>query len=111
LGDKKRCPVISLISLIVRIGQDAVAAAPIAPELEPLEKPTNAPQPIRKPVLCTRGGYVLGYSAQIAVSDDHLIVAQRVIQKNVDNASLVPMVRQAASSPTPASPPTRTLNC
>lgn len=40
-----------------------------------------------------RGGeFVLGYSAEIAVSDDHLIVAQRVTQNATDNASLVPMI-------------------
>jgi transposase len=38
-----------------------------------------------------RGGYTLGYNAEIAVSDDHLIVAQRVHQANVDNASLAEM--------------------
>lgn len=38
-----------------------------------------------------RGGFCLGYAAEIAVSDDHLIVAQRVHQSNVDNASLAPM--------------------
>jgi transposase len=36
--------------------------------------------------------FVLGYSAEIAVSDDHLIVAQRVTQNVTDNDSLVPMV-------------------
>ena len=36
--------------------------------------------------------FVLGYSAEIAVSDDHLIVAQRVTQNVTDNASLQPMV-------------------
>lgn len=36
--------------------------------------------------------FVLGYSAEIAVSDDHLIVAQRVTQNETDNASLAPMV-------------------
>lgn len=40
-----------------------------------------------------RGGeFVLGYSAEIAVSDDHLILAQRVTQHAADNASLVPMI-------------------
>ncbi len=39
-----------------------------------------------------RGGFVLGYTAEIAVSDDHLIVAQRVTQNVTDNASLEPMV-------------------
>jgi transposase len=49
-----------------------------------------------------RGGFVLGYSAEIAVSDDHLIVAQRVTQNTTDNASLSPMleqVRQRCGSP------------
>jgi transposase len=40
-----------------------------------------------------RGGFVLGYTAEIAVSDDHLIVAQRVTQNPTDNASLEPMVQ------------------
>jgi len=39
-----------------------------------------------------RGGFVLGYTGEIAVSDDHLIVAQRVTQNATDNASLEPMV-------------------
>lgn len=36
--------------------------------------------------------FVLGYSAEIAVSDDHLIVGQRVTQNVTDNESLVPMI-------------------
>jgi transposase len=39
-----------------------------------------------------RGGFVLGYTAEIAVSDDHLIMAQRVTQNATDNASLAPML-------------------
>lgn len=38
--------------------------------------------------------FVLGYSAEIAVSDDHLIVAQRVTQNVTDNESLLPMLDQ-----------------
>ena len=38
--------------------------------------------------------FVLGYSAEITVSDDHLIVAQRVTQNVTDNASLTPMLDQ-----------------
>jgi transposase/IS5 family transposase len=41
-----------------------------------------------------RGGYALGYTAEIAVSDDHLIVAQRVTQNASDNDSLPPLVEQ-----------------
>lgn len=46
--------------------------------------------------------FVLGYSAEIAVSDDHLIVAQRVTQNVTDNQSLMPMlheVEQRCSQP------------
>lgn len=39
--------------------------------------------------------FLLGYSAEIAVSDDHLIVAQRVTQNPADNRSLAPMLDQA----------------
>lgn len=39
-----------------------------------------------------RGGFTLGYTATLAVSEDHLIVAQRVTQESNDNESLLPMV-------------------
>jgi transposase len=39
-----------------------------------------------------RGGFVLGYTGEIAVSDDHLVVAQRVTRNVNDNASLQPML-------------------
>jgi transposase len=38
-----------------------------------------------------RGGFCLGFAAEIAVSDDHLIVAQRVHQATTDNDSLAAM--------------------
>jgi hypothetical protein len=40
-----------------------------------------------------RGGFCLGYTAELAVSDDHLIVAQRVHQAGVDNQSLAAMTQ------------------
>src|SRR5262249_55124265 len=44
-------------------------------------------------VLRQRGQHFeLGYTAEIAVSDDHLIVGQRVTQNATDNQSLLPMV-------------------
>ena len=53
--------------------------------------------------LRTREGWQLGYSAEIAVSEDHLIVGQRVTQNASDNHSLLPMVeevgRQCGESP------------
>jgi transposase len=41
-----------------------------------------------------RGGFTLGYTATLAVSEDHLIVAQQVTQESTDNEALVPMVDQ-----------------
>jgi len=44
--------------------------------------------------LHTAQGWALGYTADLAVSDDHLIVATRVTQNATDNGSLVPMVEE-----------------
>jgi transposase len=44
--------------------------------------------------LRARSGFDLAYTGEIAVSDDHLIVAQRVTQNATDNASLLAMVEQ-----------------
>ncbi len=42
-----------------------------------------------------RGGrFELGYTGEIAVSDDHFIVAQRVTQNAADNDSLLPMLAE-----------------
>jgi transposase len=47
-----------------------------------------------------RGGFALGYTAEVAVSDDHIIVAQRVHREPTDNGSLVEMVEQVPHAPT-----------
>ena len=39
-----------------------------------------------------RQGFTLGYTVSMAVSEDHLIVEQRVTQETTDNASLLPVV-------------------
>jgi transposase len=53
--------------------------------------------------LRTREGWILGYSGEIAVTEDHLIAGQRVTQQASDNASLLPMVdevsRQCRATP------------
>lgn len=46
--------------------------------------------------LRSRDGWQLGYTAEIAVSEDHLIVAHRVTQNASDNASLLPLVDEAS---------------
>ena len=40
-----------------------------------------------------RGGFCLGYTGELAVSDDHLVVAQRVHQGATDNGSLNEMTK------------------
>jgi transposase len=44
-----------------------------------------------------RRGFTLGYTATLAVSDDHLIVAQQVSRELNDNGLLVPMVDRVQS--------------
>jgi len=67
---------------------------------ERLEKLKKSGLKRRSPVdeqarfLRVRGGYVLGYTPEIAVSEDHLVVAYRVTQNPTDNSSLIPMVRK-----------------
>lgn len=57
--------------------------------------------------LRSRHGFELGYTAEIAMSEDHLILAQRVTQQSTDNASLIGMVEQVES--TCGSPPGEVL--
>ena len=42
--------------------------------------------------LKTRQGFVLGYTATLAASEDHLIVEQRITQEATDSAALLPTV-------------------
>lgn len=44
------------------------------------------------------GGFVLGYTVDLAVSDDHLIVGQRTTQAVSDSASLLPLVQQVEAT-------------
>jgi transposase len=97
-------------------GAGGVAAVPeqvldtVEPRLKPLPKPRLERRSLTDPearFLRARGRFVLGYTAEIAVSDDHLIVAQRVTQAVNDNAALLPMVDQVQLSC--GSPPGRVL--
>src|SRR5205807_2105278 len=47
--------------------------------------------------LKTRKGFLLGYTGEIAVSEDQLIVGQRVTQAKTDNDSLLPMIAELQS--------------
>ena len=45
-----------------------------------------------------RGGFILGYTVDLAVSDDHLILGQRTTQAVSDSDSLLPMVKQVEAT-------------
>lgn len=84
--------------LEVAIGELNQALAEMPPRLERLKKSglkrLSRTDEDARFLRRRRGEFVLGYSAEIAVSDDHFIVAQRVTQSVTDNESLVPMVDQ-----------------
>lgn len=63
--------------------------------LERLRKSGQAKLSPRDPearFLRERGGFILGYSPELAVNQEHLIVAHRLTQNATDNGSLVAMV-------------------
>jgi hypothetical protein len=89
--------------LEVAIGELNRALAELPPRLERLKKSGLKKSGLKKlsrsdedaRFLRQRGGtFVLGYTGEIAVSDDHLIVAQRVTQNATDNDSLAPLLDQ-----------------
>jgi len=77
-----------------RVGQEEIAR--VREQLQQLrqsgENQLSSTDPEAR-FLRERGGrFVLGYTAEVAVSEDHFIVAQRVTQNKSDNKALVPMV-------------------
>jgi len=91
---------------------EAVEQVELSRDLAPLPRPARLLwQSVTDPdarFLRARGGrFVLGYTGEIAVSEDHLIVAQRVTAQSTDNASLEPMVELVKASC--GSPPGRVV--
>jgi len=69
--------------------------AEIPPRLERLKKSGLKRRSVTDPesrFLKARQGFTLGYTATLAVSEDHLIVEQRVSQEVTDNGTLIPVV-------------------
>ena len=75
-------------------GAQAQEPAAVREALKPLPRPQRRSRTDADArFLRERGGrFVLGYTAEIAVSEDHLIVAQRVTQNANDVGALLPMV-------------------
>jgi transposase len=78
---------------------DASAAERLRQQMKkPLAQASNEKRSLTDPdarFLRERGGrFRLGYSGELAVSEDHFIVAARVTQQAADTASLLPMVEE-----------------
>jgi transposase len=92
--------------VLVRRADDAVRAA--EEHLEQVRAGRRVPERVRQRelrrnltdpdsrVMPTRGkGFIQGYNAQIAVSDDHLIVATDITQDTNDKRAFIPMIDPA----------------
>src|SRR5207249_6575831 len=83
---------------------EALEQVELSRDLAPLPRPRkgvlrqSATDPDARFLRARGGRFVLGYTGEIAVSEDHLIVAQRVTAQSTDNASLVPMVELVKTS-------------
>jgi len=92
---------------------EALEQVELSRDLAPLPRPRkgvlrqSATDPDARFLRARGGRFVLGYTGEIAVSEDHLIVAQRVTAQSTDNASLVPMVELVKTSC--GSPPGRVI--
>lgn len=89
----------------VAVGEEVMARlnqqlAEIPPRLERLHKAGMKKLSRTDPdsrFLRERGGFTLGYTATLAVSEDHIILAQRVTQNTNDNEALLPLVEAVRS--------------
>lgn len=71
------------------------AAAPPAPPVDPQEEDQGRLRNITDPdarSMTTRKGWVVGYNAQLAVSEDQIILVADVVQNPADNLAFLPML-------------------
>jgi hypothetical protein len=81
----------------VRVEKLEQRLAELPRRLERLRKSGEAklsPRDEEARFLRERGGFALGYTAEMAVSEDHVIVAQRVTLNRCDVPALVPLVEE-----------------
>jgi len=81
----------------VRVEKLEARLAELPRRLERLRKSGEAklsPRDGEARFLRERGGFALGYTAEMAVSEDHVIVAQRVTLNRCDVPALVPLVEE-----------------
>ena len=58
----------------------------------------NLTDPDSRKMRCSGGGYLQGYNAQLAVTDDHLILATSISQSPSDQTSGIPMINAAVAA-------------
>lgn len=58
----------------------------------------NLTDPDSRKMRCSGGGYLQGYNAQLAVTDDHLILAVSISQSPNDQTSGIPMINAAVTA-------------
>jgi len=92
-ADPNETPGTALDATEQRAGEARLAEIPR--RLEKLRKAGLAKRSRTDPdsrFLRERQGFTLGYTVALAVSEDHVILEQRVTQETTDNASLLPVV-------------------
>jgi transposase len=76
----------------------AVARASGRPSAQQIDPMGNLTDPDSRKMRCSGGGYQQGYNAQLAVTDDYLILATSISQSPNDQTSGVPMINAAVAA-------------
>lgn len=80
-----------------RLQQRAAARSPHAQDVEPTPIKGNLTDPQSR-IMKTRTGWIQGYNAQLAVSEDYLIIATSLTQDTNDMASFEPMLNATVAA-------------
>jgi Transposase DDE domain len=75
-----------------------VARASGRPSAQQIDPMGNLTDPDSRKMRCSGGGYQQGYNAQLAVTDDYLILATSISQSPNDQTSGVPMINAAVAA-------------
>lgn len=68
------------------------------PSTQQIDPVGNLTDPDSRKMRCSGGGFQQGYNAQLAVTDDHLILATSISQSPNDQTSGVPMINAAVAA-------------
>ncbi len=77
--------------------EEALAQRNVSAEAKQKERSANVTDPDSR-VMQTRKGFIQGYNAQLAVTEEQIIIAADVTQQETDKLQLQPMVKQARAN-------------